>query len=176
MNEKIIFFAAIIILTVFSFSGCSADNSKGVSQNKKNTQVMQSLDETISSSMEKKTRTANEDLMEMRQWKHEVNGPADNQSDTPAAGNLEAVCLSSGSTDTPGQLSASFQEEVVSIQLLNQDEMDTVINKLNNLGYLGSTAVSESEFKDALEKFQRDNKLVVSGVLDSLTLSILKTK
>ncbi len=179
MNKKTIFSMFIIILILLSFSGCSSNNTKSANQNKKNTQVMEALDETVTSTKEKKAaNTANEDLIEMRHWKYAVSGPATMQSDMQASEDPVDISSSNNNSGsaTSEQLSASYEKEVVTIQLITEDEMDAIINKLISLGYLGSILVSEAEFKDALKEFQVDNGLSVSGVLDSPTLLMLKTE
>ncbi len=179
MNKKTILSLTVIMLMISWLSGCSSDETGSVNNNDKQTEVMQALDETVTSTKEEEgANTANEDLAEMRHWKYGVNGPAANQSAGSGSENQLDISASSiaSSASTAEQLSASYQSEVVTIQLLTEDEMDAIINKLLSLGYLGSKTVSESEFKEALKKFQADNKLAASGVLDSPTLSLLKTE
>ncbi len=178
MNKKTIFSLAIIMLIIVSFSGCSSNNTESANQNKKNTQVMKALDETVTSNKEKKdTTAANEDLIEMRHWKYAVNGPTTMQSYVQVSENSVDIStgINNSGSATAEQLSASYEKEVVTIQLITEDEMDAIINNLASLGYL-ATPVSEAEFKDALKEFQVDNGLAVSGVLDAPTLSMLKTE
>jgi len=176
MNKKTIFLLAIFMIIIFSSSGCSSSKA-GRADISNNNEVMQALDETVTRTKEEKAAKApNQDLAEIRAWKYAGDGPAANQSTGQES--VKSVDVSarndiSASTDTAEQLSASYQREVVTIQLITEDEMNAIIDKLLSMGYLESKSVSESEFGEALKQYQLDYKLVVSGVLDSPTLTRL---
>ncbi len=176
MKKKTVFSLLIIILIILSYSGCASDKGGMVSEK---AEVMQALDETVTK--EKESNTANQDLIELRQCKYggnaattyqSVGAEADDSNDTPSSG----IVIPASTPATTEQLSTSYEKEVVTIQLITEDEMGMIIRKLLNLGYLESTAVSEADFKEALKKFQADNGLAVSGVLDASALSLLKTE
>ncbi|HOB12043.1 MAG TPA: peptidoglycan-binding domain-containing protein [Syntrophomonadaceae bacterium] len=91
------------------------------------------------------TDLRDEDMLELRHWKYAVK-PVD---------------------------TSPYGSTVISYQLVSEEDMDRIINRLTEGGYLSGQPGDEYEFSMALRDFQHDQGLPITGELDSDTLKAL---
>lgn len=67
----------------------------------------------------------------------------------------------------------SYDDKVISFQLVSEEDMDRIIDRLTKDGYLAGQPEDEYQFSQALRDFQHAQGLPVTGELDSATLRAL---
>lgn len=86
-----------------------------------------------------------EDILELRHWKYGV------QPD----------------------YTSSYNSTVISYQLVSEEDMNRIVDRLIEGGYLSGQPEDEYQFKNALRQFQHDQGLQITGELDSATMKAL---
>jgi hypothetical protein len=183
MNQKTIIVFIILVLLGCGLPGCKTGKSSvPTSKGNDNIEVMKALDDTINNAQDKKTVSqGNQDLAEMRHWKYAVSGPLNDgtadsggEEDGPSKLTDQDDNMAYFSYPSSGQ-SGTYSSEVLNVQLITEEEMDAAVDCLVAEGYL-SMPIDESQFANALKKYQSDNGLPVSGLLDSATRTHLRGK
>lgn len=155
-----VFFLVIFLLVYVTLPGCDSGPSSG-----KRLEVMPSDIEVVQDiTKEKSTLTdQDEDRLEIKHWKY--GQPSVPRQSSPA---ITEPTVKSYLEVEPD----NWQRE--SIQFVSREEMDRVVDRLVEMKYLENNRVTEDEFFTALEDYQRDRGLPMTGKLDGVTLQSLQ--
>ena len=162
-REKVlVFFLVVLLLMCVFLPGCDSRPSTG----KKLEEMPRDIEVVKDIAKDKSTLTdQDEGQLEIKHWKYgQPSAPRLGASD-----NSTPTVKSYLETD-----SDNWQPE--SIQLVTREEMDMAIACLAEMEYLDNNSVTEDQFLTALENYQRDRGLPVTGVLDGKTLQSLKSR
>lgn len=181
MGKKIT--TGIILFLLFCISGCSGSYTGGSSSSLVSTPAQSEIPTDTEIIEEMKTGKTpagkvvgqqDEDLLELKHWKY-------------ASKRAEPSVLQSPGQPVSPQLPQQPQLpvvdelgsdtwETVSIPILSQEEIEQIIKKLIDSGYIKEPVSSKLEFQTAVRHFQRDNSLPGTGVLDGPTRELLRGK
>lgn len=178
MHKRIL---SILLLLVFIFtlSGCSLFASQGTAKAKKMPTDTEVLKEVTKDKIDSTVTKENEDQLELKHLKNAA--PVEEKKSKPAA---SPVADEQGTGDKA--VSATEQPVPVTapvpyvpdynIHFLNEDEASMISDKLIKLGYLKAPAKDNKEFTDAVYRFQQDEKICCSGKINPETFERLRSK
>ncbi len=137
--------ALFVVLFFINIIGCTESAGKTGTAPQSNAEVMEGLGKTITGADGSGAKSRSEDLTELKHWKHGRPGPT-----------VE-------------------EESPVAIQFLTAKEVEGIVARLIDLGYLQERPKSEEEFKKAVFEFQKDHGIRSTGELDAKTIDLLST-
>lgn len=177
MGKKIT--TGIILFLLFCISGCSGSytgspvSTPAQSEIPTDTEIIDEM-KTGKTPAGKVVGQQNEDILELKHWKYGSERAEPSVQQSPG----QPI-----SPQLPQQPQLPVMDELesdtwetVSIPILSQEEIEQIIKKFFDSGYIEAPITSESEFQAAVRHFQRDNSLPGTGVLDGPTRELLRGK
>jgi hypothetical protein len=176
MDRKVI--AGLLIALLLCIGGCASSGSgqtqspapvstEPVNEIPSDSQIIEDL-KTSKTPAGKTVGKQDEDILELKHWKYGAERNEQSAAPKPPQEPIEP--------QPPTMEEVTYEGwEPVSIQLLSQEEIESIIKQLQESGYLKENS-NEADFQNAIRDFQRDNSLPVTGKLDAQTRELLKKK
>jgi len=175
MDRKVV--ASLLIALLLCMGGCTIPGSgkaqsppvstEPADQIPSDTQIIEDMKESKTPAG-KTMGEQDEDILELKHWKYSSERNEQLGAPQPPQEPIEP--------QSPIMEEVTDEDwESVSIQLLSQEEIESIIEQLQESGYLKENS-DEADFQNAIRDFQRDHSLPVTGKLDSQTRELLNKK